>query len=145
MQGVDCWFVAIPSVFPLKSRFIEDLFEKTKKRIPHPPTNQCMSTSTRLFPTPRVGALQQNRTLRELTFSGDVDDMTILASTLKVNTTLQRIESKGDLFTGHLEGGGKARETCVCVCVCVYCQNNRGQQVALVKYSRISVAWSLGR
>ena len=110
------WIPKSTSIFPVQSRFNEDLF---KKKTPTSPTNEAVHEYINDIVS-TLGALQQNRTLRELTFSGDVDDMTVLASTLKVNTTLQRIESQGDVFTGHLEllfqalfflggaGGGKS-------------------------------------
>ena len=96
------WFVILLlfySIFPVQSRFNEDFF---KKNTPTSPTNEALHEYINDIVS-TLGALQQNRTLRELTFSGDVDDMTVLASTLKVNTTLQRIESQGDIFPGHLE------------------------------------------
>ena len=110
----------------------------TSPKAVHEYINEIVST---------LGALQQNRTLRELTFSGDVDDMTMLASTLKVNTTLQRIESQGDVFTGHLEllfqellfflaGGG--REECA-----FFLLKTTGDNSGAVGFqnSQISVVW----
>lgn len=113
MRGGD--LLLFYSIFRVQSRFNEDLF---KKNTPTSPTNEAVHEYINEIVS-TLGALQQNRTLRELTFSGDVDDMTVLASTLKVNTTLQRIESQGDVFTGHSEllfqelffflvGGGKS-------------------------------------
>ena len=124
--GLICDLLLFYSIFPVQSRFNEDLF---KKNTPTSPTNEAVHEYINEIVS-TLGALQQNRTLRELTFSGDVDDMTVLASTLKVNTTLQRIESQGDIFTGHLEllfqellffwpGEGRVR--------IFPTQNNRGQ------------------
>eukprot|EP00435_Cladocopium_sp_Y103_P017417 s2926_g4.t1 len=47
-----------------------------------------------------AGSLQQNHSLQELIFSGQVDDATQLAEALKVNSGLRELTSLGDLFAG---------------------------------------------